>query len=241
VKVCDGSAALEPREHLRRRLAPGHPVRAVRADEHGETAAGFGQSLEQRGARRVRPVQVVEDCDGRARLRDIGEDRLGRVQAVFHRTLRVGDDREQFRVLGVPPHDVEHEGEGTAEGAGICLAGDDPGVREASQQLAYEPGLADPGLATDQRDCRRAVLTAIRVGNVGEPGEAIELCGPTNHDRAQARTPDEHWTSVRSVSQSGPPAATACRSGAPGDGWRPSPTTPGAPQPVSGSDTSWNA
>ena len=105
---------------------------------------------------------------------------------------------------------------------------------EASEQLTHESGLADAGLATDQGDGWGFVL-------VRKAGEAVELGGATHHDRAEAGTPDEHRTSVRLVRQNGPPGATAESSGAPGDGWQPSPSTPGAPQPVLGSDASWGA
>ena len=69
-------AALETRKHLRGRLAPRHAVRPVRADENGKAAPGLGEALEQRRARRVSPVEVVEDGDGGPCLRDVGEDRL---------------------------------------------------------------------------------------------------------------------------------------------------------------------
>jgi hypothetical protein len=72
-------------------------------------------------------------------------------------------------------------------------------------------------------------------------GQPVEFFGSTDHDRTEARTPDEHPASVRSVRQNGPHASRGGSSGAPGDGWRPAPSTPGVPQPVMVSDTRWVA
>jgi hypothetical protein len=65
---------------------------------------------------------------------------------------------------------------------------DDAGLGEASEQLAHQPGLADPGLTADQRNGWSVVL----IGEAGEVVEAVELFGAPHHDRTEARTADEH-------------------------------------------------
>ena len=73
--------------------------------------------------------------------------------------------------------------------AGVGLAGEDPHLgRQAVEQLAHQTGLADAGLAPDERD-------AGRLGRQ-EGGQAVEGSGAAHHHRAEARSPCEHPATV---------------------------------------------
>src|SRR3954453_9799009 len=98
--------------------------------------------------------------------------------------------------------------------------------------LPASPLSAHAAPAPVQGDCGRLVF-------VTQAGETVELFGATDHDGTESRTPDEHRTSVRGVKQNGLPGAEAGACGAPGGGWLPFPSSPGAPQPMLVSDASW--
>ncbi len=175
VQMRDRVPPFEAREHLRGRVATVQRVGAIRADEQPRTTALLRQALEQRDALVVGPVQVVEHDEARRGRGEVvhdleaeahpfvGADGSGRRGASSRSSSRPG-----------PSERVEQQFEGTAERARIGLAREHDRVRrEAVDQLAHQPGLADAGFAAYERDRGP--------GRIDESCESLQLVGPAGH------------------------------------------------------------
>ena len=197
-EVGDGVAALQAGQQLGDGVAPVHGVGPVGADEDQRAAVGLGEALEEGDALGVGPVEVLEHHHGpAAHLPDLRRQAAHGLEADEHPLLErpgaVGHDGEGVGIDVEAVEGVEQQLEGTAEGAGLGLAGEH---RHAGghpvAELADEAGLPDAGFAADQGDRRRAAGA-----DRHELGEAVELGGPTDHHRAQADPSVEHARSVR--------------------------------------------
>ena len=145
-----------PRDQLGGRVAAMQGVRTVRADEQAGPAARLGQTLEERHALRVSPMQVVEHENARGPARQVADDLRPDSQTLLGCEAPVGEDRDPL--VGACPADferVEQQLEGATERTRVGLPGVNRGsFREPGDQLADETGLADACLAADQGDGR---------------------------------------------------------------------------------------
>ena len=147
-------------------------------DEQERAAALLREPLEEGHALRVGPVQIVEHDDARHREREVADDLEPEAHPFVGRPRGIGEQLEPVVVLRLPAVEgVEEQLERPAERSGIGLTGvHDHRGRQALDQLAHEPGLADAALSTDERDRRG-------LPGVDEPGEPVELIGATDHLR----------------------------------------------------------
>ena len=151
----DRVPALQVRQQGGDGLARGHVLRPVRADQQAGSGQ-LGDALEQGGALRVGPVQVLEDDDGAAVADQASDQGHAGVQPLDRAASRVGQRGEQVRIgrLGAVQR-VEQQLVRAAQRAGFGLPGQYRRVgRQPGEQLGDQPGLADAGLAGDHRDTR---------------------------------------------------------------------------------------
>ncbi len=183
--VGDRVPAFHPGQQAGHRLAAGHLVRPVRADEQPRPAL-VGDPLEQRRALRVGPVQVLED-DDRGRVADqVGQDGEAGVQPLDRAAPRVGQRRQlllvdlRAAVDGVQEHLVR-----PGQRAGLGLTDQHHGLRRhGRQQLVHQPGLADARLARDERDRRLTRRSELR--------QSAQLALPPDHHRAGTAADGSH-------------------------------------------------
>ena len=184
--LLDRVAALEAQHELPAGLPTGQVVGPVRGDDHEVRPRLLGDAIDQVGAGRVDPVEVLDDEDGRALGDGLGHE-------VAHRGGEV--------VAG--ERGVDEPGDGVQRASHRARLGDDADRRDASRQrvdeLAHEAGLADAGLARDERHGR--LLGRHHLGGVDDPGEAGERSGPTDHDRAHPDAAAEHGLDARGHQQ----------------------------------------
>ena len=177
--------ALEAAEHRRERVAAGHLVRAVGAEQ--QPRAGLvGDPLEQRRALGVGPVQVLEHEHRRPVADQAVHDLQRGVQPLDRAAARVGQGGERGLVdVGVPLDRVEQHLVRAGERSGLGAADQrDDVVGQRVEQLAHQAGLADARLAGDDRD----------LGLLGrdEPLELAQLAGPADHRLAGAAARGSH-------------------------------------------------
>ncbi len=207
--VGDRVPPLDAGQGLGRWMPARQPVGPVGADEQGRAPGrpGLREPLEHRHALGVRPVQVLEHHQGRrapaqqANEVDAGTHTLvGRPVGIAHERDRLVDGIAARRpivtpVAGLRPllprgqgggHRIEQQLQRSAHRAGIGLARQHEGaLRCPAHQLLHQAGLADARLPGDERHRRR------RPG-AQQPGQAVELDRPPDHDGRQTGSPDEH-------------------------------------------------
>jgi hypothetical protein len=182
--VGDRMTALQPGEELRGRMPAREAVRAVGADDQQPAAAGFGQLLEHREALGVGPVQILEHDDAGDPLGEPPHQLDSRPDALIGGAVGVVHGLQQRSVSVGGAVASRHRAErvtkelhGAALGARVGLSRQHHRARRGLRhQLLDKSGLADPGLAGDQRDRR------VHPG-VDQTDQAIELGAAPDHDR----------------------------------------------------------
>jgi hypothetical protein len=181
-------ASLEAQHELAAGLPSGQVVGPIRGDDHQVRPRLLGDAIDQVGARRVDPVEVLDDEHGRT-VGDGGGDEVehGRGEVV------AGERR------------VDQPGDGVEGTSHRARLGDGADRREPRRQrldeLPHEARLADARLPRDEG--HGGLLRRHHLGGVDDPGEAGERSGPADHDRAHPHATAAHRVDARGHQRTG--------------------------------------
>ena len=190
----DRRPALEAGQRLGQRVAAVHLGRPVGADDERRSVVDAGDALEDRDALGVGPVEVVEDEHRGSTADHVGDHGAAPRPSRAARGACASSGRRSATSRSSSAGSSswrasKSSSKGRPRPPGIGLTGEHEGVvRQAGHELAHQPGLADAGLAADQRDARHGVRD--------EGAQLVELAGPSHHHRAQTGTPGQHGPSV---------------------------------------------
>ena len=186
-EVEEALSAVEAGQQLAGGVPPGHGVGTERPDHEQRRSDRVGQSLEQRDALRVGPVEVLEHDEPEALPDEPVHELEPGVDPFVAAPGSVGDRGEQLGVETVVAFErIDEQLHRTPERTLVGLPGEHDGpARRPLHQLAHEARLAHAGLA-GHHDGRRARQP------VEERQQAVEVDRPSDHRGREAAASDEH-------------------------------------------------